>query len=322
VIVGAGPLARSTVHDLSRHASVQLLGAFTLQGESAHPSLGVNVLGTARDLDRFLVRQQVDEVYLCAHVGQHHAELQALIELLEHVGMPFALPAHPFRLHRAMPTHPNMTREGYIHYRNGAPHPIQLRGKRAFDIVFSAAMLLVLAPLFGVIAALIKLTSKGPVFFRQTRVGLRGRRFEIYKFRSMVHDAEELKSRLLAFNELHGPVFKIRQDPRITSFGRLLRRFSLDELPQFINVLIGDMSIVGPRPPLPDEVAQYAPWQRRRTSVRPGLTCFWQVEGRNKINFDEWMYLDLKYVDHWSLARDLGLVLRTVPAVLSGHGAS
>jgi exopolysaccharide biosynthesis polyprenyl glycosylphosphotransferase len=322
LIIGAGPLARSTVDDLSRVRSVRLLGAFALKAESVHPSLGIPVLGTVPDADQYMVQHQVDEVYLCADVGRHHAELQSLISLLENLGMPFALPAHPFRMNRALPTRPEMLTDGYVHYRTGPPRRLQRQGKRAFDVAFTAAMLVLLAPLFGVVAALIKLTSRGPVFFKQTRVGLRGRWFEMYKFRSMVADAEELKEDLLAFNELEGPVFKIRQDPRITPLGRFLRRYSIDELPQLINVLRGEMSIVGPRPPLPLEVSQYAPWQRRRFSVRPGLTCFWQVEGRNEIGFEEWTYLDLKYVDHWSLAQDLGLVLKTVPAVLSGHGAS
>jgi exopolysaccharide biosynthesis polyprenyl glycosylphosphotransferase len=322
VIIGTGPLARSTVEDLSRTGTVRILGAFSLQEEKTHLALGVQVLGSVRDLDDYLHRHQVDEVYLCANVGRHHEELQSVIHLLELIGMPFAVPAHVFRFSRALPTRPETVRDGYSHYRMGTPRAFHRHSKRAFDIAFSALTLVLLSPLFLVVALLIKLTSKGPVFFKQTRVGLRGRWFEMYKFRSMVEDAEKLREQLAALNEMDGPTFKIRTDPRIMPVGRFLRRFSIDEVPQLINVLKGDMSIVGPRPPLPLEVLQYAPWQRRRLSVRPGLTCFWQVEGRNHIGFEEWMYLDLKYVDQWSLRKDIGLLLRTVPAVLTGHGAS
>ncbi|MEI8084559.1 MAG: sugar transferase, partial [Actinomycetes bacterium] len=156
----------------------------------------------------------------------------------------------------------------------------------------------------------------------QARVGLRGRHFDMYKFRSMVVDAEQQLGSLTDKNEQTGPVFKMRNDPRITPIGRVLRRYSLDELPQLFNILRGDMAIVGPRPPVPGEVARYQPWQRRRLSVRPGLTCLWQVLGRNAIGFDEWMLLDLQYVDQWSFRKDVSLIGRTVPVVVSGNGAS
>jgi lipopolysaccharide/colanic/teichoic acid biosynthesis glycosyltransferase len=142
------------------------------------------------------------------------------------------------------------------------------------------------------------------------------------KFRSMVINAEELKAQLARFNEQSGPVFKMRNDPRVTAIGRFIRKYSIDELPQLINVLRGDMSVVGPRPPVPAEVATYEAWQRRRLSVRPGLTCIWQVSGRNQITFENWMYLDMQYIDHWSLAQDFNLIFRTVPVVITGRGAS
>src|SRR6185369_6988398 len=170
-------------------------------------------------------------------------------------------------------------------------------------------------------AIAVKLTSTGAVLFKQERVGLHGRRFKMLKFRSMVSNAEELKARLLAANEQSGPVFKMRRDPRVTAVGRFIRKYSIDELPQLINVLRGDMSIVGPRPPLPSEVARYEAWQRRRLSVRPGLTCVWQVSGRNEVSFRDWMLLDMRYIDHWSLANDFNLILRTFPVVLTGRGA-
>jgi lipopolysaccharide/colanic/teichoic acid biosynthesis glycosyltransferase len=153
-------------------------------------------------------------------------------------------------------------------------------------------------------------------------VGLHGKPFHMLKFRSMVVNAEELKVKLEAHNEQTGPVFKMKNDPRITRVGRFIRKYSIDELPQLINVLRGEMSVVGPRPPIPSEVDKYAAWQRRRLSVRPGLTCIWQVSGRNQISFEEWMYLDMQYIDHWSLKNDINLILKTVPVVLTGSGAS
>jgi lipopolysaccharide/colanic/teichoic acid biosynthesis glycosyltransferase len=154
------------------------------------------------------------------------------------------------------------------------------------------------------------------------RSGINGRTFHMLKFRSMVINAEALMAKLAKQNEQSGPVFKMTNDPRVTRIGRFIRKYSIDELPQLINVLRGDMSIVGPRPPLPSEVAKYKAWQRRRLSVRPGLTCIWQVSGRNQISFEKWMYLDLQYIDNWTLATDFNLIFRTVPVVLTGRGAS
>jgi lipopolysaccharide/colanic/teichoic acid biosynthesis glycosyltransferase len=190
------------------------------------------------------------------------------------------------------------------------------------DISCATAGLPALSPLLLSVAAIIKLTSKGPVLFRQSRVGLHGARFNMLKFRSMVINAEELKEKLLDQNEQTGPVFKMKNDPRITGIGRFIRKFSIDELPQLINILRGDMTIVGPRPPVPKEVAEYKPWQRRRLSVRPGLTCYWQVSGRNEIGFEEWMLLDLRYVDHWDLWKDITLIAKTIPVAVLGKGAS
>jgi exopolysaccharide biosynthesis polyprenyl glycosylphosphotransferase len=190
------------------------------------------------------------------------------------------------------------------------------------DIVIAGAGLIVLSPLFLLIAVAIKRTSPGPIFFRQLRCGLKGRTFILYKFRTMVLDAEERLSSLMARNEMKGPVFKITDDPRLTPIGRFLRSKSLDELPQLWNVLRGDMSLVGPRPPLPREVKDYEPWQRRRLSMKPGLTCLWQVSGRNKItDFANWVKLDSEYIDRWSLWLDVKILCRTVPAVVLGTGA-
>jgi exopolysaccharide biosynthesis polyprenyl glycosylphosphotransferase len=213
--------------------------------------------------------------------------------------------------------------DGYLHYLCQDYKPNQMALKRLFDIASSAVALWMLLPLFAVVMAIIKLTSKGPIFFKQVRTGLHGKPFHMLKFRSMVVNAEELKAKLEAQNEQAGGVaFKMKNDPRITRIGRFIRKYSIDELPQLINVLRGDMSVVGPRPPVPNEVAKYQAWQRRRLSVRPGLTCIWQVSGRNQISFEEWMYMDMQYIDHWSLSQDLGLIFRTFPVVLTGRGAS
>jgi exopolysaccharide biosynthesis polyprenyl glycosylphosphotransferase len=193
--------------------------------------------------------------------------------------------------------------------------------RRCADVAVSGTLIVLLSPLFLVLSVLIKVTSPGPVLFRQQRCGLHGRPFTFLKFRSMRTDAESMKPQLAPFNEMDGPVFKMRNDPRVTPIGRLIRRTSLDELPQLFNILRGDMSFVGPRPAVFDEVRQYEPWQRRRLSMKPGLTCLWQVSGRNELTFEEWMRLDLEYIDNWSLWLDVKIALKTIPAVLLGRGA-
>lgn len=209
-----------------------------------------------------------------------------------------------------------------IHYHTPAGSHWELALKRAFDICVASIMLIVLAPLLLLISLIVYLCSPGPVLFKQDRVGLNGRIFSMYKFRSMRVGAHREIERLKSFNEMDGPVFKMQNDPRIFPFGGFLRRFSLDELPQLWNVLRGDMSLVGPRPPIPTEVHQYTRRYKRRLSMRPGLTCTWQVSGRNNIkDFDSWMKLDLDYIDNWSLVRDISILLRTIPAVLFGAGA-
>ncbi len=193
--------------------------------------------------------------------------------------------------------------------------------KRFFDILVSGLLVCLLAPLMLLVALAIKLTSRGPVIFKQVRVGQGGRHFWCYKFRSMCIDAEDKKQMLMHLNEASGPVFKIKKDPRVTPIGSFIRKLSIDELPQFFNVLKGDMSIVGPRPPLPSEVSSYTAYQRGRLSVRPGITCLWQVNGRSNISFERWVELDLLYIETMSFTNDVKIVLKTIPAVLKGSGA-
>ena len=195
-----------------------------------------------------------------------------------------------------------------------------LKVKDMFDLVFSSFVVIVLFPLFAIIALLIKVNDGGPVFFKQERIGLNGRRFICYKFRSMVVDAEAMLEGLQDKNESDGPTFKIKKDPRITKIGCILRKTSLDELPQFLNVIKGDMSVVGPRPPLLKEVKLYERCQLRRLSMKPGITCIWQVKGRNKVSFEEWMQMDLEYIDKWSLWEDAKLILGTVGVIFKMSG--
>lgn len=205
--------------------------------------------------------------------------------------------------------------------------PIQKRGfwqrlvKRTLDITACSLALLALSPLFVTIALLIKFTSKGPIFHNQIRVGRGGVFFTMYKFRSMVKDAEKIQKDLQAYNELDGPVFKIKNDPRVTPIGHFIRRYSIDELPQLLNIIKGDMSIVGPRPPIPCEVLKYETWQLRRLSVAGGLTCIWQISGRNNINFKRWMEMDLEYIDQWSIWLDIKIIFKTFRAVFFPKGA-
>ena len=206
---------------------------------------------------------------------------------------------------------------------DGCPRlPVQELAKRSMDVVITGIGLIVLSPIILAIAITIKVSSAGPVIFRQDRVGLNGRTFKMFKFRSMVVNAEELKAKLTHLNEMNGPVFKIANDPRVTPVGRFLRKTSLDELPQLWNVFMGEMSLVGPRPPLPSEVNMYDPKHRKRLAVKPGITCIWQISGRNEVDFEEWMEMDADYVERWSFWMDMEILMKTVPVVLMRRGAS
>lgn len=273
----------------------------------------------ARLLPELLSRQIVDEIIF--DVDSSH--LPALEEVFLHCD------EEGVRTRVAIDFFPHVNSEITLDRVGNAPlltfsaapmDDLRLVLKRCFDVVVSAASLVLLSPLFVAVAMLVKLTSPGPAIFSQARCGLNGRRFTMYKFRSMVEDAEEQKAQFHHLSE-RKIAFKLFSDPRVTMLGRWLRRFSLDELPQLYNVLRGDMSIVGPRPPVPEEVDRYERWQRRRLRMRPGLTCLWAVSGRDRIDFNTWMRLDISYIENWSLGLDWSIILRTIPRVLAGHGA-
>ncbi|HZJ56198.1 MAG TPA: sugar transferase [Myxococcaceae bacterium] len=319
LIVGTGALGRITGEDLTgRRAQCSYL---SWPGEKVPEPLRGRYVGESTDLSRALQQEVVDEVYLCGLPHLQERALQAAVGACETIGVPFALPAYTVRLGRAQPVASKAVADGFLHYVTDRVQPEERALKRLVDIAGAAAALWVLFPFLLVVSALVKLTSPGTIFFRQVRVGLHGKKFHMLKFRSMVADAEALKAKLAAQNEQAGPVFKMKRDPRVTPLGRILRKYSIDELPQLVNVLRGDMTLVGPRPPVPQEVALYEPWQLRRLSVPPGLTCLWQVSGRNEVAFEDWMYLDLQYIDHWSMGQDINLLLKTVPAVVSGRGS-
>jgi exopolysaccharide biosynthesis polyprenyl glycosylphosphotransferase len=283
---------------------------------------GFTVVCDYSGLADFLRSHLVDEAVIYWPLGSFYSYWCDVASLCSHHGIIVRLNADTFGLKHARWLAEELDEGHYIATQTGAGDGWPVAVKRALDIGISVFLLLFL-PLWIVVAIAIKLTSPGPVFFLQERVGLNKRRFTIMKFRTMVLNAERLIHRLESKNEVSGPVFKIRNDPRITSIGRFLRRSSIDELPQLLNVLKGDMSLVGPRPlPVRDYEGFNEDWQRRRFSVKPGITCLWQVNGRSAIPFDQWMLLDLKYMDEWSLWLDFKILMRTVPAVVRGSGAA
>ena len=211
---------------------------------------------------------------------------------------------------------------GNLENEEGKVSIIYLFSKRAIDIVGSIVGLVLLSPILLIVAIAIKLESKGSIIFSQKRIGLKGKEFKMYKLRSMVEDAEKLKKDLMKSNEMSGPMFKMKDDPRVTRVGKFIRKTSIDELPQLVNVLKGDMSLVGPRPSLPKEVKKFKPWMKKRLEVKPGLTCFWQVSGRNNIDFEDWMKLDIKYVEERSFLVDIKLIFKTFFVLFGDENAS
>src|SRR6185295_8339972 len=279
------------------------------------------IVGQIGDIPKIVETQIIDDVIFAVH-RKELDRLEDLFLSLQEQGIRTRFAMNLFPHARARVELEDLDGMPLVSFATAPTAPLQLMAKRALDVVVSSLLLVLGAPISVGIALLIKLTSGGTVLFRQTRCGLNGRAFTLYKFRTMIEGAQERQGELLHLNEMKGPVFKLKSDPRVTWIGRFLRKFSLDELPQFWNVLRGDMSLVGPRPPIPEEVAQYKRWQRRRLAMKPGLTCLWQISGRNDVDFDRWIQLDLEYIDSWSPMLDLKILLKTIPVVLSGRGAS
>lgn len=284
--------------------------------------IGRRTLGRLEDLETLLVGEHVDEVYVGLPVKSHYRQIQNTIETCEHLGVKVLYPADIVDTTLAKPRMLTASDSGPHVQLQMAPEGLLVRVKRCIDVVGALLVLVPVAPIMLAAAVAIRLTSDGPAIYAQERYGHNRRRFRMFKFRTMVQDAEQLQASLESLNEASGPVFKIADDPRITPLGRFLRRTSIDELPQLFNVLRGDMSLVGPRPlPLRDVDRFTRTGDLRRFSMRPGVTCLWQISGRSGIGFDDWIRLDLQYIDRWSLLLDLRILVGTIPAVLRGTGA-
>jgi exopolysaccharide biosynthesis polyprenyl glycosylphosphotransferase len=323
IIVGSGPLAYSAFLSICDcpDARCVVAGFVDTNDRILHPAVRERLLGGLRDLERILMHRNVDLVLIALPVKSCYSSIQETIRVCERVGVESRYLADIF--HGELARHEYDPDAGIPSVAMKVVHDdVRTLLKRGFDVLAATAGLLVLSPLLAAIAVAIRLTSPGPILFAQERYGLNRRVFRMYKFRTMVADAEALQESIEHLNEAAGPVFKVRDDPRVTPLGSLLRRTSLDELPQLLNVVIGEMSLVGPRPlPLRDVRHFSHGALMRRFSVRPGLTGLWQVSGRSDLGFDEWIRLDLQYIDCWSIGLDLRILLRTLPAVVRGAGA-
>jgi len=286
------------------------------------PRNQVPILGKLSDFSDIIRSTIIDEVFVALPIKSHYEVMQKIIEQAEEQGIIVRYLSHLFNTKMTDPKSRSLEDFPTLETVNGSHENWNLVLKRVLDIFLALFLLIAAFPVLLAAAIAIKLTSKGPILFIQNRVGYNKRVFPVYKFRTMDVDAEKLQKDLEDLNEMEGPVFKIQNDPRITRVGKWLRRTSLDEFPQFVNVLKGDMSLVGPRPlPVRDYEGFDMDWQRRRFSVRPGITCLWQVCGRNSIPFEKWMELDMQYIDQWSLWLDIKILTKTISAVFKGSGA-
>jgi len=322
IIIGTGKKAENFIESIKDDPSegVEIVG-FIGEKETnvGNRVYGAEILGGFRDLKKLLHRHPVDEVVFA--LSKENPEIGAMLRLCEEEGVTTSI-ITDFPVSAKTNVELRMAHNLPLLTLSRVPYsPWQLFVKRIMDIVISTSALIIFSPLFLVVAALVKFTSEGPIFYQWRVVGFNKRLLNSWKFRTMVENADALKKELWDKNEMKGPAFKMKKDPRVTRIGRVLRKFSLDELPQLYSVLKGDMSLVGPRPPLVNELNRFESWHRRRLSLKPGLTCLWQVSGRNEISdFDEWVKLDLEYIDNWSLWMDIKILFKTVWVVLSGTG--
>lgn len=325
LIIGGGARSEELIKTISRKSELgyRILGYLdSTPAFSQRKLAGVSWLGSLEDLRQIIDREVVDEVAIALPIKSHYVQIKTVIAQLEEQGVVVHLLSDFFshKLARIEPL--NFQGMPLLSLHSAPTICWRTEVKRIVDVLGAVALLTLCAPLFVMIAILIRLDSRGSVFFSQERVGFNKRRFRMIKFRTMVADAEAQLEAIEHLNEKQGPIFKISKDPRITPIGRILRKFSLDELPQLINVLLGDMSLVGPRPLSTRDTSRLEEsWQKRRFSVRPGLTCLWQISGRSNLSFEEWVALDLKYIDSWSLQLDWWILLKTIPAVITARGA-
>jgi exopolysaccharide biosynthesis polyprenyl glycosylphosphotransferase len=325
MVVGTGERAVRLARALERSAEYGIrLRGFLAEAAGAPPAIALSENYPVRpvsDLPVVLRQHVVDEI-IFAVGSESLADLEEVFLLCDEEGVRTRVAVDFFPHVNSTVSLDRFGATPLLTFSAAPYDEIRLLAKRLIDFAIAAAAMVVLAPLMAAIALLVRLTSPGPVIFRQVRCGLNGRRFTFYKFRSMCANAEEMKAAIAHLNTRDGVVFKIPDDPRLTPIGRYLRKFSIDEWPQLWNVLRGDMSLVGPRPAVPDEVDRYQRWQRRRLRMRPGLTCLWAISGRDNVDFETWMKMDMQYIDNWSLALDWKILLRTIPRVLTGRGAN
>jgi exopolysaccharide biosynthesis polyprenyl glycosylphosphotransferase len=328
VIVGTGRRATDIAKLIVGHNywGYKILGFVSDGHRLSNGWARYRIFGSVPDLRRILetgaIPEPIDEIVF-AVTRKKLDEMKQIFIMCEELGIRTRVAMNFFSNRVARLEIEELEGVPFLTFTTTPSNEAHLALKRALDIAISLVLLTLTLPVILLAAGLIRITSPGSVLFKQKRIGLNGRLFTLYKFRTMIENAHERREELAHLNEMNGPVFKLKSDPRVTPIGRWLRRFSFDEIPQLWNVLKGDMSLVGPRPPIPEEVASYHRWHRRRLSMKPGLTCLWQISGRNDIqDFDRWMKLDLQYIDNWSPSLDLKILLRTIPAVLSGKGAS
>lgn len=322
LVVGTGPRAKALTDAIieTPELDTQVVGFLGFSTTGFWRYRDLPLIGVVSQTQNFLATLQVDALIIAVE-SEELPRTVSVFEKAEEMGVPVYTPVEPFQSAGATSRLASLNGYPLFAYSGVSRSALATALKTIMDRVGAALALLLCLPLLAALALAIKLDSPGPVLFRQIRMGRGGRRFALYKLRTMAVDAERRKASLQHRNEMSGPVFKIKNDPRITRVGRFLRKYSLDEFPQLYNVLRGDMSLVGPRPALPTEVARFEPWQRRKLSVLPGLTCLWQIGGRNAIDFENWMKLDLQYIDTWSLWLDIKILLKTIPAVLKGSGS-
>jgi exopolysaccharide biosynthesis polyprenyl glycosylphosphotransferase len=323
LIVGTGRRAAGFIRKINDHPEwgLKILGAIDDEpGRGIELVDGVKIIGTLKGIPEILHANAIDEVtFVVPRLRLNHIE--DAIRECEIEGIRVTIAVDLFDLKIAKSYQTDLDGMPLLTFKTTVPSERDLFAKRMIDFIISGACIAVCSPFILIISILIKLTSSGPVFYKQERIGLNGRKFIMYKFRTMRIGAQEKLSQVDIYKEIYEPKWKKTKLQYVTPMGRLLRKFSLDELPQLFNVFWGHMSLVGPRPTLPLEVKQYETWHRRRFSMRPGLTCLWQVKGRREIKFDEWMQMDLEYLDNWSLWLDFKILLKTIPAVLFGSGA-